>query len=404
MKKLFKKESRFKLVLLIYFICAILVGGGASAILHAVSSYATTPKITKDSIEAIAVRAEENCSESDKNQCYPQYFYELTKKNDIKLSIPVLSHLQKIDPQNSRGCHFIAHRMSQAEVEKNPQKWEKVLTEMSPSLCSGGFLHGVLEVHAGNDPDFEINNETVVNICGKMVGIKSKFGERSCFHSMGHLLLIQKSGEIEEAVSQCNTIAWVNARYECLSGAFMETITQENLLAHGYIKEKDNWDRNKAVATESLCGRYSGLPAKACWKEISFIYFAIHNSDPVGLYNECQAAPTQEMRNECFIYGAGNVVNTIRFNDDNLVNVCHQMLVDDPLFNSCMYQIIGSMLTTTTDNIDRALGLCGNAYENYKQKCYSLILGVLTRNNEDEKFIKNTCSSFPNYIKNNLCG
>jgi hypothetical protein len=403
MVRTYKQNPLFYLKILVVFIVAISLGMGAQVLFANNSSENNVPNIKKDNIEAIALRAEANCSNSDKNQCYPQFFYELTQKNNIKLSMPVLFQLQKIDPQNSRGCHFIAHRMSQAEVEKNPKDWEKVIKEVSPSLCTGGFLHGVLEVHAGNDKSFEINNQTVMNICQNMIGSKNKFGERSCFHSMGHLLLMQKEGKIDEAVNQCNTIEFMNAKYECLSGAFMETITQENLLAHGFVTKKDAWDRDKATETESLCRKYTDLPAKACWKEISFIYFAIHKSDPAGLYKECQAAPTKDMQDECFIYGAGNVVNTIRFEDRNLVNTCHQLPIDNPLFNRCMSQIIGAMLTTTTDNLDRVLGLCSDSNPGYRVSCYSTLIGILERNNESKTLIRNACRDIPSDVKLQSC-
>jgi hypothetical protein len=404
MRKTQKKDYRFTLIILISFLGAFLLGTISYFYSNNYSGSGSMSGISGKSEADIALMAQEECNNSpDKNHCYPQFFYDLTKKTEHKRASLALIHLQKLNPQDTRGCHFIAHKISQAEVEKNPKNWENVLREVSPSLCTGGFLHGVLEVHAGYDPEFEINNETVTEICRNMIGLKSRFGERSCYHSMGHLLLMQKEGEIDPAVNQCDTIKYPNARYECLSGAFMETITQENLLAHGYVAKRDPWDREKALITEKLCSIYSGMAAKACWKEISFLYFAIHVSDPIGLYNECQTAPNQEMRDECFIYGAGNVVHTTRFDQKNLVKVCHQFPIENPLFRPCMTQIIGSLLTGSTDNLDKVLDLCDQTYDSFKQMCYPMILGVLQRNNESKSILEKACGNIPKDIRNQFC-
>lgn len=114
------KKIIFGLLFLIFFEVIILSQG-----------YFENKRYSAHSIEKNATKIYTKCYESEsREQCYAREFYELTKKSPVDYSISVLDFLQEIDPRYAIGCHFVAHKISQAEVEKNPDGWEDVLRKV----------------------------------------------------------------------------------------------------------------------------------------------------------------------------------------------------------------------------------------------------------------------------------
>lgn len=394
-----RKSILFSIIIFIFAI-SILIGTTLSKFIFNKSS-----ETSNLSDIQLARKIDDLCkSSSEKDQCFGSAFYKITKKSGSTFALEVLKHLQKIDPQNSNGCHFIAHKISQAEVAKNPKMWDKIIQDISPSLCTGGFLHGVLEAHMATDPSFAINEQSFKTVCDKVYEKhRTWFAWRGCVHNMGHLMLVEQQGNIEKAINECDKITHKGIHYECLSGTFMEKVTGENLVAHGLLNKIPSWDMPLEKEMEDLCGKYSETQARACWKVISYVYFATSNHNPKGLYEKCQRAPEKNMRDECFIYGAGNLVATTRFEQSNLKLVCHQFMRENPLFEPCMGQIIGSLLTSTTDNLAKTANLCSNSYEDYKQICYNLIIDVLKRNKAPLGVIADACKKVPENMQKKAC-
>lgn len=342
-------------------------------------------------IKAEAIKINNECKKlTTIKSCYNEKFYKLSKNTDLDYSIEVLNTLQKINPQASTGCHLIAHRITQAETEKNPESWKEILQKVSPATCTGGFLHGVLEVHAQNDPKFTINNSTVDSICKDLLS-GTFTGERSCYHNMGHLMLIQTDADLNISIDNCQKLTGSLPSYECLSGAFMENLTAENLVAHGYLKERIPWTEERATEIEALCNTYEGQAAKACWKELSYIYTSIYKQDPKKLLDACNKAPEKTSRDECYVYGVGNIVNMPRVMNGNIINLCSGVKDDKSVFDYCMRQVVWTLVTSNTNNIDRAIKLCAAAPEKYKAECFYNIVDYLQMNKVDKSIINSTC-------------
>ncbi len=389
-----------KTSLIVLFLISVFLGTSFTHALQSKPSSSSKPSISQE-----AQKIDDECMHSDdKDHCYGNAIYQVTKKSDSKHAVKVLTDLQRINPQNTSGCHFMAHKISLAEVEKNPDQWKEIISQVSPSNCTGGYLHGVLEAHMATDPNFHIDEQTFIDICDYVFSThKTWFAWRGCVHNLGHLVLVETEGNIQDAVTVCDKISDSETKYECLSGTFMERVTAENLTAHGLVRRPESWDEPLAKSTEELCDMYEGMHARACWKVISYVYFATANHDPIGLYDKCKRAPTEEMQDECFIYGAGNMVVTTRFKQDNLRSVCHQFPVEHPLFKRCMNQILGSLLTSTTDNLNKTQSLCSKTYEIYKRTCYKNIVNILNQNKTSANIIQVACSAVPDNLMPDNC-
>lgn len=335
--------------------------------------------------------------------CLNDQFYQLSKQTNLANATKVLFSLQKLNPEASTGCHLIAHRITQAETEKNPKAWKDILKKVSPSICTGGFLHGVLEVHERTDPGFNINDKTVSAICKELLS-DTATGERSCYHNMGHLMLIQTHADIDESVNECSKLSDSNASYECLSGAFMENLTSENLVAHGFLKTRVPWNNERAKQVEELCNKYQNTSAtKACWKELSYIFTTIHKQDPKELYKECQNAPEKSMSDECYVYGVGNIVNMPRIIKSDLINLCKPVQGDKKVFDYCMRQVVWTLVTSNTENTDRALNLCDVSPSGYKISCVHNIITYLQINKVKGTIIAQACDKISPFAKPKSC-
>lgn len=346
--------------------------------------------ITNVSIKNNAERIFKSCqSLGYKETCYADQFKELTKVTDSKISRKVLASLQQIDPINARGCHLMAHYISSSETRKDPAKWLDLLGEQDANSCSGGYIHGILEAHIGDDPSFELNAQAFPVICDH---IKDPQRARlSCFHNLGHILLAEQHNNIDSSVNVCNQLANYWESYECLSGVFMENLTRLNLEAHGlgYIKI---WNKAFVEETEKLCSQYEYYIAKACWKETSYLYFTVNNEDPEELYQACKKAPNKIFQDECYIYGVGNMIASSRFKEANIKKLCNVYKPDNELYPVCYYQVIGGMLTSSITFSDWAIEFCNFADDSFKSKCFNRIGLVLKKVTNSQPAISKVCS------------
>lgn len=312
-----------------------------------------------------------NCEKlSYKEYCYADQLYGISKRNDLVYAKNVLTSLQKEDPIQSRGCHLMGHKIAYAEMEKDPTSWKTLLQSQDPNFCTGGFMHGVLEAHMRYDSTFTLNAQTFPVICSNVKNVGN--GMLSCKHILGHLLLVEKQGNIKQAVAVCGEVEDYASMIECLSGSFMENITRLNLIDHGLAKPLEySW--KEAAKIEDMCRGYAGLAEQACWKELSYMYITLNNSDPNGVYTSCNRAPEQVFRDECYLYGVGNLVVYSTFQQKNLPYLCDKYTIDDPLYDRCVSHVIGAMLTSSPDFIDRTDLLCQSVYPSYQKQCYTHI-------------------------------
>lgn len=335
-----------------------------------------------------------------REQCYADDFYNLTKKTDLEYAVSVLDSLQEIDPKNAIGCHFIAHRISVAEVEKNPDKWQDVFKRIKVASCTGGFVHGVIEGHYEKDPNFPVNSKTVDLICNKILNDKS-FGVTSCDHIMGHILMIENAGLVDRSVNECNKLG-SDIAYQCLSGVFMEEIIREGLVSHG-LAEPLAWTPENTLKIEDLCNQQTGLAQKACWQEISYMYAAIDSYVPKDMFNSCNRAPTEEASTACYIYGIGNAINFTGFEDKNLTSACSVYSPTDGRYILCTFQIMGSLIASSERNIGKMINMCQSIGDEFKPSCYTFLLDVLKKDKVSNATLTKACSTTPLIYKAGKC-
>lgn len=317
-----------------------------------------------------AKRFNDECSNnSDWERCYADNFYEFTKKAEVQDAIEILVQLHGLD-EKSRGCHLIAHYISISETEKNPREWKETLTKMDPSICTGGLIHGAIEVHSRTDGKFKITAESMEEIC-KYVGTNfSNRDENRCVHILGHLLLYQEEGNIKKATDVCPDVK-EKTRFDCYRGIFMESETRENLILHAGF-EPLAWTVENTKRQEEICLGYEGLASIACWRELSHMYVLDGAPTPSQVYTSCQNAPTTEATNHCYFESVG--IHIISGLDAKYYpDLCKPYLNEIDNLRQCIDAAIQNLITSSPEFIDTAVKFCDVLGDDGKTVCYKQI-------------------------------
>ena len=328
-----------------------------------------TPTIPAESLaNQEAERIARVCSDKQNRiGCYDNAFRKLTKEQTMDFAKQTLSALHKIDNQ-ARDCHFIAHSISLVEAKKHPGDWQELLANQEPNICSSGYIHGILEAHMITDPSFRLDASQFPVICEN--ASSDGLGKRSCFHHLGHLLLVEEGGNIQSSVSICNAIVIYEAKYECLSGVFMENNTRTVLPEHG-LATPVNWDAGFAKEEEMLCDKQNSLANHVCWKELGRVYANLYYTNPSKVFSECNKGPRKETRKECYMYSLGNMLVKPDFNPENLAEICSFYNEDKNLFRECMVRAVNAMLVTSPEFSGWVTILCNNAPEWFQKDCFT---------------------------------
>ena len=324
-------------------------------------------KSTPDLINIEASNIASVCQKSGfyKN-CYEQELTKLTKKNNLFFSQEVLYKLWDID-NRTRGCHNFAHRIGLAQVQKDPDSWNKILGSIDPQSCSGGFFHGILEGHARFDPTFELTKSYVESLCGNK---DNKYNEGSCIHIFGHLFLVESNGDIAKATAFCDSLT-LSSSDQCYSGVFMENMTKENLSVHG-LATQSNWTQASLSTFEELCLGYEGKAANSCWGEMGHMYAAVYNDDPQIVFDACKRAPENESSTNCYFHAVAKM--SVTSDSQSNVNGICKSYEGSTFFDTCVNRVIDALLHASPKFYERGENFCQSLPEESRFSCFEKLM------------------------------
>lgn len=179
----------------------------------------------------------------------------------------------------------------------------------------------------------------------------------------------------------------------------MENLTRLNLVDHKLAAPLP-WNEKNTQNIEAMCKKLDGIVAQACWKEISYMYITISNEDPRGLYRRCNALSQKNHRDECYIYGAGNLVTFVGFNPKNLSAICQPYIGTDlALYDRCLLQITGAMIASSLEYRDRVITTCATADERFRGRCFRFVNDRLQYKNFSNSKLEEFCEKAPREYK-----
>ncbi len=323
------------------------------------------------------------------NSCYPRMFATLSKQYDLSTSEALL---KKIISEDGRinDCHVIAHQIMSEEVQKHPDQWKELLAVADPNMCNYGFIHGVIEGHALSDPGFKLDKTSIPAICKTMQEEKKIPGiEQGCAHILGHLVLLQTKGDMDQAYSFCSQVPSL-LQTQCAAGITMESYTRANLVEHGFAKYVP-WTDTFIASEEDICRKLTGNLAIGCWDEMAHLYTYRSPYKKDSVMNDCKTAPTLATQEACYIYAVATLSQSPTADHAYYATLCDGF--DDLSYTGqCVFSAVKGLLNGGATPSPSAITYC-EALSNEKNECFYDINTLLSMRNFSDEDFRNFCSN-----------
>lgn len=364
----------------------LILSAGAGYLLYTYPPIGAVSHSAPEDAERISsLCAQEKDSQAGHEKCVAHELALLAKKQGHGYMGDVLTAYQMAGRaegyggyQNYNDCHVLSHRISNELASESAGDWLGLLERMSDegldlTRCGGGFLHGVLEVRQGEDPTFTINADVYRELCGETLPLETS---SSCEHILGHLLLVQEDGKLDEALKGCDGLTG-SVLFQCAGGIFMEDSMRTNLAAHGLGEEpvrNEEWFARQVARCKSYGGE--GGIVDGCWYDLPEVYASSHNYDLAGTYAFCKTAPNPVARDQCLIRGSYliAIMPNELFDPAFTKDLCAVYAAGTPELTACMQSVVGASLSNSLFGFfDRTLSFCSERPEAAKSACFRMM-------------------------------
>ena len=381
-----KKKEQLFIVIDLLLAVVLLISLSKTFSLQIPSSKASIEQKAK-SIVSVCSKAKEG-----RDKCYKKTLVQLTKDKNIFFTQKVLYAIQSIDiDPYVRNCHVLSHDIAEAAARKDPSKWRELMDKVDVNTCGGGFLHGILVVHTGDDPNFKVDSSFVNQVCYKG---QHTFKERTCSHILGHIIALNTEGKIDPGLEICEK-THPSFSDDCYNGVFMEESFKLTLVDHGLAKLPVR-DERRMITQEKRCLKYTGRPGVACWVDMAEIFVEFYNYDAAKTYESCNRAPEESERKQCYLKGVILMAVSPNYDsEDNLLSACAPYTQNEKLYSQCTNYIIASLMAHSASFADRGIKLCTNIDDKYKKNCFKDLGEQLAISASERSDRQELCRSTP---------
>lgn len=314
--------------------------------------------------------------------CYGKQIAGINYRLSFPETLQVLEQVKNLD-NKTRDCHLIAHYIAASEVEKKPENWINIFNYVDQTTCINGFIHGVLEGRKRFDPDLILDETTIPQICDQIeqktsvrIGKVREKADQACSHIIGHILLVQEYGNINNAIRICSRMPQ-SIRRHCLNGVFMENITRDNLEEHGIAKKFDITEE-ASLKLEELCRQYQGEVGLNCWRDLAFVYTYLAKNDPDQVFQLCNRTSNESYAQACYINAVNLMVLSKDYSEQNFADTCRNYWKNPKVTQDCIITALSSMLGSSVDYINQATNFCNAQPQQYQGFCFVTIEQEIT--------------------------
>jgi hypothetical protein len=363
------------------------------------------PKASQKKLETLAQEITTKCQKSSYSPtCYETEIPKLMDKpNNLSMeeSFKVTALVQDIDTSYSY-CHVLGHKLSAKEVQKDPTKWETVVTRCPVGVCSNGCIHGGFQERfreeSASDDQIPAIKEELKTVCEKR-GSWNPTGleQASCYHALGHLAMYITKADAKKASSMCDEIAKKADGRDysqlCYDGVFMQIFQplepEDFALIHGIAPTKDNVD--------NFCASFDGKRKASCISE-SWPLFHDQILQPQGIIPFCGREETSE-QGRCINSMIYVLPTQLSFDENKMISYCNNLPTNyQP---QCFSNTSTRFIETDYRNIDQSVNICNSAAaEEAKSRCFSELVSFSTYNftpKSNEAY--HLCNSLPGDYK-----
>ncbi len=374
--------------ILMVFIVSILIGALIPTLKN---NKLVEPQSTIDNKDEILSNTVKKCQEEE--DCFNREFREIAKKYDYEIAFEVLKKLIYKNPKFSY-CHFMAHSIGHGAYEKNPDRWNTTLNNISDE-CSYGAAHGILEQYAST---LREQNESLLS--GNIMREICKDQRSSCGHILGHVVLIETEADVPEAIKACDALDEEYNRW-CINGIFMEHVYPQTLVQHGLAESSRLRTSGRLSEFSALCNSFQNIKvASICWGEISRGAIAEFGSNWNKMLEFCDTAPLSQSRKICKDRVVETLVVSRNFDIIPLKDLCR---ADNAEFEkTCYIKLIGGKMDNDVilEN-DKAANFCLSLEPTFQESCFRQIGQSLANRDIKNETINVVCKSVPSEYQNN---
>ena len=189
------------------------------------------------------------------------------------------------NPTLAVNCHELGHALGHRAYEmygfsnsltfSNPNN---VLHTPVSDVCSGGYIHGILEEVFDHQPELTKDPKS---ICANIPPGKLDFNLDNCYHGVGHALMFAYKRNITKSIDGCRTLGDANFQMRCFRGIYMELFFSDTEHSGpGTL----NWDPADPL---QVCKAAPSDARPACFMYVPFGYQKTHNDGVPGVITMC---------------------------------------------------------------------------------------------------------------------
>lgn len=315
--------------------------------------------------ESIIKRCKEELSWRD---CYGEQLGRLSGRIGLPESLKVLDAIMVKDAR-ANDCHLISHQIAAAEINKDPDNWLSMFKYVDQDMCMGGYIHGAVEGKKLFDSSMMIDETTIPEICNSIQEVTGNKNIDPCAHVMGHILLVENGADLKKASAVCDKLPGRAMQSYCNNGMFMENITRENLVTHGFNEQFFMTDANAEIV-QNKCEEFLGLARTSCWRELAHMYVDLANEDLKAIWSLCSRSPDENNRDECYMHSFNSVLPAVNFDSKNLPELCERL--DVKKRGRCYSWAVTSLILSSKNLAYRAIQVCETSGD-FKEGCYRVL-------------------------------
>ncbi len=325
-------------------------------------------------IEETARLILETCrEEGHKPSCYDREIPKVLDYLTMEEAFAVTAEVQNAD-SGYGYCHILGHNISAIETKKNPDAWKDVVSRCPSGVCSNGCIHGAFQERFRSDvvtseTEFEQLLAELDDVCEARENWSPTDTERgSCYHALGHLLMLATGADIQQSLRGCDTAARMrnnlNPTQLCYDGAFMQIFQPLEPEDFALIAGKEITD---TAQHKAFCAQFSGKQRGSCWTE----GWPLHLDDistGAGLTAFCDHL-TDDEKTRCYRSIVYAVFPLMQLKEELMISYCSS--IPDSYQAQCFGDAASRLLEIDWHNIERAVGLCALAHPMLQQDCYN---------------------------------
>lgn len=337
----------------------------------------------------------------DRSGCYEREVPKLLSEMSLPDVFEVIREIRKLDT-NYQFCHVLAHKLGERVVAEDPERWiDAISLNPQDSLCSNGFIHGVI---GGRFRAEVLDDETLEKLLpdfSRACEPHSRWSPTAldqaiCYHGMGHVFMFITDARIKKALSLCERTASSGLRdfrQVCREGVFMQIyqpLEPDDFLLIERMPEKPTKETVRAFCAKlGLSNEERGACLRESWP---FFKDEVLNGSDVESF--CSGQPDESEEAACYRLAASIIGRLTLERPDRILEACAAF----PEARKPLCYSYTSRVFIEEDRMEgpRAIAFCESAPEPYRDGCIGSLVETTEYNFGSDSSGRHTfCAAVP---------